>query len=182
MKKIGSVQQKILLLLLGGAALGCSYSPKQSFRIIGALRKEWQRITKQSLNRAIDGLYENRLVDMKMNPDGSLEMILTEDGRKQALRFNLDTFEIKKPDYWDRKWRIVAFDIPETKRHIRDAFRSWLKRLRFYKLQESVFVHPYDCRKEFDFLVELHRARPYVRFIVAEEMDNQDHLQKIFKI
>lgn len=182
MKGIGPVQKKLLLLLFGGLVLGCSYSPRQSFRVIGLVYKEWKKITKQSVERAITKLYENRLVDMKLQPDGSLRMILTEDGRKRALQYNLDAFEIQKPKHWDKKWRIVSFDIPEAKRGVRDTFRAWLKRLGFYKLQESVFVHPYDCRKEFDFLVELHRARRYVRFIVAEEIDNEPHLKKIFKL
>lgn len=181
-KRIGTVQKKVLLLLLGGLALGCSYSPNQSFRVIRLVRKEWKNITKQSLENSIEKLYKSHLVDMKLKKDGSLEVILTDNGKKQALRYNLDTFQIKKPFRWDKKWRVVAFDIPEEKRAVRDIFRDWLKRLNFYKLQNSVFIHPYDCRDEFNFLVELHRVRKYTRFIVAEEVDNEIHLRKLFNL
>lgn len=182
MKGIGSVQKRILLLLLGGLALGCSYSPNQSFRVIRLVRKEWGKITKQSLERAIEKLYESHLVDMKLKKDGSLEAILTDNGKKQALLYNLDTFQIKKPFRWDKKWRMVIFDIPEEKRVVRNVFRDWLKRLNFYKLQNSVFVHPYDCKSEYNFLVDLHGVRKYTRFVVAQEIDNELHLKSIFNL
>src|SRR6185369_2128029 len=182
MKGVGPVQKKILLVLLGGAALGCSYSPKQSFHIVGTIKREWKKINKQSLERAIERLYETHLIDISSNKDGRLKIILTEDGKKRALFFNLNKFEIKKPAIWDKKWRLVVFDIPEEQRKIRNIFRDWLRRLDFYRLQDSVFVFPYDCKKEFDFLVELHQIRRYARFIVAQEIDNELHLKKIFRL
>lgn len=182
MKKLGAIQQKALILLLGGLSLGLSYSPTQQFRIFRIMRKEWRNISKQSLERSIRRLYESKLIEMKQKDDGAWELILTEDGRKRALLYNFETLKIRKPLRWDRCWRVVVFDIPETKKEIRDVFRHWLQRLEFYKLQDSVFVHPYDCRDEFEFLVEFYGARKYVRFVLAKEIDNELHLKKLFSL
>ncbi|OGI20007.1 MAG: hypothetical protein A3J06_03945 [Candidatus Moranbacteria bacterium RIFCSPLOWO2_02_FULL_48_19] len=182
MKKLGSVQKKALILLLGGAALSFAYSPKQSFRIIGMMKREWKKVNKQSLENAIRRLYDSQLIDMKQGKNENWEILLTKKGKHRALLYNFETYKIKKPLLWDKKWRVVLFDIPEKEKALRDAFRGWLKRLNFYKLQASVFVHPYDCRDEFDFLVEFYRARKYVRFMVAEEIDNEPYLRTIFSL
>ena len=41
--------------------------------------------------------YNDRLVSYKENKEGLVEIILTKDGEKKALRFKLDDIEIKKP-------------------------------------------------------------------------------------
>jgi DNA-binding transcriptional regulator PaaX len=46
---------------------------------------------------------------------------------------------------WDGRWRIVVYDIPEKRKSARKLLLSTLRRHGFYKLQASVWVHPYDC-------------------------------------
>src|SRR3989344_4593151 len=60
--------------------------------------------------------------------------------------------EIKKPARWDKLWRLVIFDIPEEERTGRMALAAKLKELGFYPLQKSVFIHPYECKDEIDFI------------------------------
>ncbi|OGI22260.1 MAG: CRISPR-associated endonuclease Cas2 [Candidatus Moranbacteria bacterium RIFCSPHIGHO2_01_FULL_55_24] len=182
MKGLGPIQKKILLVLLGGVALGFTQSPKQYFRIAGLMGKEWKNISKSKLERSIQSLYESRLVDMRLQKNGVWKMVLTEKGREKTLLYDLETLEIQKSAKWDKKWRIVIFDIPEKRKKLRNAFRSWLKRLEFYRLQDSVFVYPYDCRNELDFLVEFYGARKYVRFMEASHIDNEAHLKQIFSL
>src|SRR3989344_4025305 len=61
--------QKILLLLLGGVALGLSHSPRQYFRILKSIKKEWEWIDKRNLRRTIQSLYKSRLIDAKDIPE-----------------------------------------------------------------------------------------------------------------
>ena len=49
---------------------------------------------------------------------------------------------------WDKKWRLVIFDIPEKKKPAREALREKLKDLGFAKLQDSVWVTPFPCENE----------------------------------
>jgi DNA-binding transcriptional regulator PaaX len=181
-KGLGETQRKILLLLFGGIALGLSGSPKKYFQILKAISKEWKEINKQSLKRAIKKLYESKLIAEKYNPDGTITLVLTDKGRQKVLTYNIDEMEIKKPKQWDGKWRIVLFDIPNKIRKIRDILRCHLRNLGFYEFQESVFVHPYDCKDEIDYLIELYDIRRFVRFIIAESLDNELHLKKHFDL
>jgi len=179
---LGKNQRKILLLLLSGLALGLSGSPKKYFQILQAMEKEWKEINKQSLRRAIKNLYQSKLIKEKENADGTITLVLTERGKEKVLTYNIDNMEIKKPVRWDGKWRIVLFDIPEKIKKVREAIRGHLKNLGFYEFQKSVFVYPYNCKDEIDYLIEFYNIRRFVRFVVADEIDNELHLKKYFKL
>lgn len=179
---MGPVQQKALLLLGAGIGLGFARTPKQYFRIVKEVQAEWQEINKRSLEKAIHALYKSKLIRERENPDGSLTMVLTDKGKEKAITFHIDNMEIKKPKVWDKKWRMVIFDVPEKKRAARDVLRANLKRLGFYEFQKSVFVHPYPCKDEMDYLIEYYDIRPHVRIVTATELDNELHLRKIFDI
>ena len=114
--------------------------------------------------------------------DGLVELTLTDKGKNKVLVYDPDYLKISVPKKWDKKWRIVVFDIPEKQRGARDSLRSYLKKLDFYELQKSIFVHPYPCDDIFDFLVEFHNIRKYTRFILADDLDNSLHLKKIFNL
>ena len=88
-----------------------------------------------------------------------VEIILTKDGEKKALRFKLDDMKIKKPKKWDKQWRIVIFDIPEKFKTAREALRGKLKNIGFVELQKSVFAHPFECEDEINFIVEVFQIR-----------------------
>ena len=180
--RLGPNQQKVLLLLLGGIGLSVARSPNQYFKVFKEVEKEWQRINDRALNNAIKNLYHSKLIREHENPDGSLTMVLTDKGRKQAITFNIDNMAIKKPKKWDKKWRLVLFDIPEKHKPAREAIRNALKRLGFYEYQKSVFIHPYECQKEIDFVVEYFNIRQYVRTLTADNLDNEIHLRKVFDL
>jgi DNA-binding transcriptional regulator PaaX len=51
--------------------------------------------------------------------------------------------EITKP--WDKYWRLVIYDVPENKRHLRDKLRSQIYDLGFRQLQRSVWLSPFSA-------------------------------------
>lgn len=176
-----NLKQKILLLLFGGVALGCAYSPRRQLGIIKEVAKEWQKINEKELTDEIRKLYRSKLVETKSNPDGSQTFVLTEKGELKVLTYRFDEMKIEKSN-WDNKWRIVIFDIPEKIRQGRNALREKLKELGFRELQKSVFVFPFECRNELEFIIEFFNLRPYVRHGVLEDIDNDLHLKKLFKL
>lgn len=177
----GEIQQKVLLLLLGGLSLGLSGSPRTSLRILSAISKDWKEIERRALKRAIESLYKSKMVGMKYDKErDAVTIVLTNKGKKKALTYDLDRMELKKPNRWDKKWRIVLFDIPEINRRERDVLRDRLKNLGFYEFQKSVFAHPYDCKEEIEYIIEFYNLRKFVRFIVADSLDNELHLKEYF--
>ncbi len=181
-ESFGPVAQKVLLLLAAGIVLGLSTSPNSSFRFLKSIRDEWKRINNRALRRAIKNLYKSKLIDSWDGPDGTTTMVLTEKGKKKVLRYRIDEMTIAVMGHWDKKWRIVVFDIPEKIKKARDALAGVLKRLGFYQLQKSVFIFPHPCKEELNFVIEFFRLRPYVRYIEAIHLDNEPHLKEIFKL
>lgn len=182
MKGLSSTAEKVLLILAGGLALGLNASPGRHTRILKLVAKEWRAIERRKLSRAIQRLYESKLVDYVENQDGSISAVLNRSGKRVALRYKIDELHITKPKQWDKKWRVILFDIPETQKRLRDVLRGHLKNLGLMEFQKSVFVHPYECKNEIDFIIEIYDARRYVRFIEAYHIDNGLHLKKKFKL
>ncbi|OGK29397.1 CRISPR-associated endonuclease Cas2, partial [Candidatus Roizmanbacteria bacterium RIFCSPHIGHO2_12_41_18] len=108
---------------------------------------------------------------------GLAEIVLTKDGETKAIRFKIDEIKIKKPAKWDGEWRVVIFDIPEKFKKAREALRNKLKDLGFVKLQESVFIFPYECEDEINFITEVFLIRPFVKFMRVKSFTNEEKLR-----
>lgn len=182
MYKFGPVQQKIILLLAGGVLLGLQTSSVRYYKLLFEIRKEWKRMDQRSMIRSIRRLSAQKLVEEKVSADGSIRLVLTTEGKRQAGYLNLfdRAIRFKKPKQWDRKWRVVIFDIPEKQRVFRDILRAHLQELGFFKLQQSVFVSPYPYEKPIGELVDLYGAKKYVRILTVQWIDNDRQLKKHF--
>ncbi len=176
------LKRKVLLLLQAGVALGLVNSSYRQIRVIREIGKEWEAIDRRYLQRIIKEFYEDRLIDFKENKDGTQTVVLVEKGKQRALTFNLDILTIPKPEKWDKKWRGVLFDIPENCKAGRNALRGKLRELGFVQWQKSVFIYPYPCRDQIDFVVECFDLRPYVRYATLSEITNEAELLLYFGI
>lgn len=93
-------------------------------------------LKKASLAQALKRLREKGFVEKIPDKDeNKIILSLTEAGREFLLLTKQDD-EIE----WDGKWRVVVFDIPESKRLIRDILRSRLKLWGFKPWQKSVWA------------------------------------------
>ena len=81
---------------------------------------------------------------------------------------------------WDGKWRLVCFDIPETEQYVRKLFQSKLSDIGFYRLQNSVFVFPYECSELINLADQAFDLEKYVRVALVERIDNEQHLLNFF--
>ena len=75
-----------------------------------------------------------------------------------------------------------TFDIPEKFKIARNALREKLNDLGFLKYQKSVFIYPYECKDEIDFIIEFFEVKPFVRYIIAEKIDNELDFKKKFNL
>ncbi|MDE2001824.1 MAG: CRISPR-associated endonuclease Cas2 [Patescibacteria group bacterium] len=178
--KIGRVQKKFLLLLFHKFSMGIYFPLRRRAETLRRIDREWEAVRAETLRHAIAALYRNKLIHMKELADGRLEITLSDRGKKRALTYQLDEIRIQSPGSWDGRWRLVMFDIPKSKKNIRNPFRFHLKKMGFYQYQKSVFVHPFPCKDEIEFLIEMYGIRPHVRQLTVAELDNDLHLKKIF--
>ena len=131
---------------------------------------------------AIKKLYRSKMINWRENNDGTVTIVLSKNGKNRALQYNLDNMKIKKPVKWDGLWRVVIFDVPERLRQGRNALVEKLKKLGFFTLQKSVFIYPYECKNEIDYIVEIFNLGRYVNFMIVKEIDINSELKNKFKI
>jgi DNA-binding transcriptional regulator PaaX len=104
---------------------------------------------------------------------------LTEKGHLKILMSK--AVESKKME-WDGRWRILSFDIPETSRSERDVLRRWLKSNNFIKLQNSVYIGPYQIKKEAVQYLKGSGLIDYIRIFRVDLMDDEEELLTKFKL
>lgn len=66
---------------------------------------------------------------------------ITEAGKKRLTSI-IPVYDEKR--VWDGQLHLVTYDVPERKRYDRDVLREKIRRLGCAKLQESVWITPYD--------------------------------------
>jgi DNA-binding transcriptional regulator PaaX len=96
-----------------------------------------KKISQKKVSDAFYQLRKRGLIRFE-NKGGQIYIYLTEKGKKFAGILQIDELKIKNSKKWDKKWRILIFDIAQLKRIYREAFRGKLKELGFYQLQKSV--------------------------------------------
>lgn len=90
----------------------------------------------------------------KVVKDGEPYLRLGKEGEKHLVReFSFFKFSQQK---WDGYWRMVFYDIAESERKTRINLQKKLKEIGFGKLQESVYVSPFDVVDDLrEYLLEL---------------------------
>ncbi|HEY4519831.1 MAG TPA: CRISPR-associated endonuclease Cas2 [Candidatus Paceibacterota bacterium] len=101
---------------------------------------------------------------------GKTRMVLTEKGRSVAQRAVLGN-PLPQKARWDRKWRMLIFDIPEKRRPLRDKIRSILTGFGFVRLQNSVWVFPYDCEDIITLLKTELQLGTQMLYIIADAIE-----------
>jgi CRISPR/Cas system-associated endoribonuclease Cas2/predicted transcriptional regulator len=107
---------------------------------------------------------------------------LTSRGESILRRWQFADFKLQKPKRWDRRWRVIIFDIPEKKRKTRDQIRYLFNETGLYRLQDSVWVYPYDCEDILTLLKTDLGVGKDVLYLIVEELENDKHLREFFSI
>lgn len=107
---------------------------------------------------------------------------LTREGEKLLKKWEFFNYKIRKPSVWDNKWRVVIFDIPEKKKTVRDRLTLLLRQAGFERLQDSVWVYPYDCEDMIGVLKTDFGVGKNILYMIVEELENDKHLREQFDL
>lgn len=172
MKENRTKEFLITLLKLGGIVTVIILAPGAFGPIEKVFLKD-KKFDKREFNRTVNRLVKIGVLET-ITIDGKITIRLSNKGQKQAVEYDLDDLEIKPLKKWDKKWRIVLFDIPENKKKARDAFKRRLNQLGFSLIQKSAYVLPYPCDAELKRLTSVYAIDQYVKLIVADYVEGQD--------
>lgn len=175
--KKGEVDRIILgsIGLVGLVAL--AVIAPNALQLLRVFRKKHARYSSPAYVTSIVKRLEKKGLVELVRDHGKVLVRVTPKGELELLKSKQHT--TKKPK-WDGKWRLVIFDIKESRRGVRAKIRQDIMEFGFERLQNSVWVYPYDCEE----LIVLLKASCYigkeVLYIVSEKIENDGWLRKKF--
>lgn len=115
---------------------------------------------------------------------GYLEEVEIKGGKflKITKKGRLKLIKKKILKNWDGFWRIIAFDIEETKKKTRDVFRSKLRLLGCKPIQKSVWITPRDISADLEILLDLLDIEKNVDYFISKALTNEEKYLEIFNL
>ncbi len=181
-RRTGQIQTALMTALLVGGMMAIGAAPRiDLLKLIGQKKRNPYRF-KHQINDALRRLalkgfvvFEAKGVRRfaRLTPSGKRHL----EYEQQKALLNL---EHKKR--WDKRWRVIIFDIPEYRRNTRDQLRVTMQNSGFYRLQNSVWLYPYDCEDFVTLLkADLHVGSA-VLYMVVEKIENDQKIKDFFTL
>lgn len=140
---------------------GCRY-------LYGWVPHRWK---KHHFEKAVWRMFKTGDIE-KVSIKGQPVIRLTSQGQDREVReFPLLSLS-QKP--WDGRWRIVSFDIPEKLKGRRETLRAKIERLGMGRLQESLYITPYDFGTDLQEFIESHGLSDHVIVFEARHTFGED--------
>jgi DNA-binding transcriptional regulator PaaX len=168
-------------LFVGGAVVLAATSPYFVHNLLFG-EKRFKKYTKRAISTAFDRLRRSGAISIESR-NKQIYISLTPEGKKKAGIFQINDFKIKIPRQWDKKWRLLTFDIAHKRKILREALRGKLKQLGFRQFQKSIWIHPFDCKVEIALLKEFFGLTDKeVQLIIAEDIGSEEEWRRIFRV
>lgn len=152
-KTKGFTKETVLkIAAIGVLTIVAATSPYFLHRIVEAYFNDRTKKAARARARKLRELEKYKLISFKELGNGTVRIELTHQGKQLVRQYNLEDMRLKKPKNWDRQWRILIYDIPIHQKQASNAFREKLRDLGLFPIQKSVWVSPYECLAEIEFL------------------------------
>lgn len=171
----------LMTLALGGVVFAGAVLP--GILKFAAGSRRFGNYDKKQYKLAVNNLKRGNLIEIVSEKNGHIRVNLTNKGKKRIKEFTLDSLSIQKPKKWDKKWRVVIFDIPTHPKKMnvaRAALREKIKELGFHKLQHSVWVHPYPCEDEILLVSEIFEVTKYIEILTVDKLLHESKIRNFF--
>ncbi len=178
----GELKKEILKGLILGGFIVASFALPNLPQILTLFDTKNSR-ERFKIKRVLKNLQNQKFIDI-YEKDNEQIVKITEKGQQKILKYKFDELKITRPKKWDGCWRIIAFDIPEKRKKARNALTMKLKEMELYPLQKSVFICPFKCRDEIDFVGEIFNIKKFIHYFIAKEIDEKDtdYLRKYYNL
>lgn len=142
-------------------------------------QKEWKKFNLNLLKRNLKRLQNQKVVEIVNEQNGGEVIKLTQKGKSKFLKLRLEELSLRG-SRWDGKWRLVIYDISKLKRIKQENFRRTLKQINFLLLQKSVYLTPYKCKEEIEYLREYFNLSEEVIYLEVNKLENEQYYKDYF--
>src|SRR3989338_10639811 len=184
----GELKQLVLAalgisLVVGGTVLISPNFPivmGSLISMINELKKE--KVPEYKISRVIKQLAKRNILSVyRIGDDITVEV--KDKNNVEIIKYSLKhLLDLKKNQVWNGKWFLLIFDIPEEERIKRTLLRNLIREIGFYQYQQSVYVFPYECEDEVSLLKKIVEGEEYIKYIIADRLENQDALIEYFNL
>jgi DNA-binding transcriptional regulator PaaX len=173
-----SISKKVLAIIgLAGVVTAGMVVPN----ILTILNKRDNNYSKKQVSNALCYLKRDGFV-MVIHEGDKRKIELTKRGKQKLYNSFMYDVHVKKPKIWDRKWRVVIFDIPVKYNRQRTVFRRKIKAIGFFQMQKSVWIYPYKCEDEIFYLAKLLNIDKYMDILLVKKYFNDQKIKRYFKM
>ena len=175
----GEIVKKVLAGIgLAGIAVAMIAAPN----IFQAFPRSYRRTySRKSLDQTVRRLLKKGWIKFVKGSHG-WRLELTEAGLREFQFYEHKEKLIERPKKWNGKWHMLVFDIEEKRKIIREQVRRTLMELGFHRLQDSVWVHPYECEDVLELLRTKFGVRHEALYICAQKIAKDEWLKRHFGI
>jgi len=147
---VGTATDVVLLSIFFGLEMMVTpYSSKGAWETQRKAYEDWEQINSETLKRAFQHLRSKGLIECTR--DTILQPQITKQGLKR-LETTIPFYDKKRT--WNGKIYLVTYDIPEEQKTDREMLRYYLKKIGCGKLQNSVWVTPYNPKEVLEEFIE----------------------------
>lgn len=170
-----------LSVLVGGTVLVTPNFPVVFGVVLKLVREiKGETVPKSKVKRVLRSMQKKKILDIDYQGDEVIVKIKNMYDT-DVIRYSVkELLALKKKRKWRGKWTLVMFDVPEKERVKRTALRNMLVSVGFYSYQKSVYVFPYECKREVELLKKILDGKSYIRYIVAEKIEGEARLKQHF--
>lgn len=140
-----------------------------------------RKVKTYEINKNIRRLLDRGLICIKEDRNHKF-LEVTPKGHHILLKYQLEGLAQKKPQKWDRKYRVVIFDISESRKKSRDELRRIIRGFGFIGLQDSVWVYPYPCEEIIELLKKYLELKSEVVYMTVDTIENDGWLRENFQL
>lgn len=175
------LQQAVLATLAVAGVLAVAMVAPNVVQVLGGFKSRKQRIAEQS-KRALTRLAARGYVEFEERDGMHFARITPEGGRAMEMKRHKAELAARVGKRWDKRYRVVIFDIPVKRKGLRDRLRRVMISCGFLQIQKSVWLHPYDCEDLVALIKADLRVGKDVSYMIVESIENDAWIRRHFKL
>ena len=145
------------------------------------LDKKLKQRKQSSITRARGRLIEKGILKQITTAKGKA-LKLTTKGEQLYEKISFSRIVLKRQKKWDKRWRMLVFDIIEERKGDRDEISRVLKKMDFLMIQDSVYIYPYPCDEFVALLKANFRIGKNLLYLIVEQIENDKKFREHFNI
>jgi len=170
---------RMLMVLTASSVIGGSLLAPSASELLAKISDKTLDFDfdENELQKLLKYMEKTKLIELRLRGN-LIHADLTKKARNRLNLVELNEILIKTPKIWDKKWRIIIYDIPAQKKENRYLLLEQLHRLGFYKIQDSTWVYPFTCSEEVMEIIDRLEIINYATLIVGD-IESKDEIKLI---